>query len=350
MATRLSSTFLRWWRSFMPNNPVDPPADAITQDDAEAGVRYAHWKEQDPFPSIAPALLNSGDIRDYVRATGLICPFTDGAPALKPASYEVPLLGPYVYWDGEGTRREGVIGAGDQFTLQPNSIAFVTVEPVFRLPAYIALRFNLRITHVYRGLLLGTGPLVDPGFAGPLSIPLHNLTTNPYTLRGGEGLIWVEFTKLSPDRLRIDPEDDVYDRSGVVVPLEKEKLHLTVADYLHKADPHRAIRSSIPEALTTAKTAAQTAATEATSASTEARRLRRQVAVGGVIAGVVAVGAMILQGFSLVDQTNARYDRLVEAQIEGQASASEELADLQRRIEDLEEELALVRRTRSSRP
>ena len=43
---------------------------------------------------------------------------------------------------------------GDEFTLEANSIAFVQVEPVFRLPDYIALRFNLKITHVHRGILI----------------------------------------------------------------------------------------------------------------------------------------------------------------------------------------------------
>ena len=50
---------------------------------------------------------------------------------------------------------------------------------------------------MHRGLLLGTGPLVDPGFHGRLLIPLHNLTSDEYTIRGDEGLIWMEFTKTS---------------------------------------------------------------------------------------------------------------------------------------------------------
>lgn len=74
----------------------------------------------------------------------------------------------------------------------------MSVEPYFRIPDYIALRHNLKIDHIYKGLLVGTGPLIDPGFVGHIALPLHNLTENPYTLKGGEGIIWVEFTKLSP--------------------------------------------------------------------------------------------------------------------------------------------------------
>ena len=67
------------------------------------------------------------------------------------------------------------------------------------MPAYIVARFNLKISLVYKGLLLGTGPIVDPCFEGRLSIPLHNLTHNNYTLLGGDTLIAMEFTKTSPN-------------------------------------------------------------------------------------------------------------------------------------------------------
>ena len=52
----------------------------------------------------------------------------------------------------------------NSYVFPENSITFVQIESKIRLPNYIALRFNLRIQHVHRGLLLGTGPLVDPGF------------------------------------------------------------------------------------------------------------------------------------------------------------------------------------------
>jgi hypothetical protein len=47
------------------------------------------------------------------------------------------------------------------------------------------------------GPLLGTGPLVDPGFRGKLLIPMHNLTASDYELATKEALIWIEFTKTT---------------------------------------------------------------------------------------------------------------------------------------------------------
>ena len=64
------------------------------------------------------------------------------------------------------------------------------------MPAYIAGRFNLLIREVYRGLLVGTSPLVDPGFEEYLSVPIHNFTDNIYLFKAGESAVYFEFTKL----------------------------------------------------------------------------------------------------------------------------------------------------------
>jgi deoxycytidine triphosphate deaminase len=138
-----------------------PPVDEA---DAEECVKKCgSW---DPLPKIAPSLLNSADIYEYVAKTGMIAPFYPWA--VKPASYEASLLGPLIWWNEKNEPQYRELGEGEVFTLQKNSIAFVSVEPTLRIPDYIALRFNLHITHVHRGLLLGTGPLVDPGFVGKL--------------------------------------------------------------------------------------------------------------------------------------------------------------------------------------
>ena len=181
----------------MSSPPFEDYPDCAKTDD-EAARRFELTESIDPFPDIQPSLLNSADVHDYVRMTGMLYPFDANPKYLKSASYEAAISGQCIWWDAKGDQFEVQLKKdGDEFLLQANSIAFVQVAPHFRLPDYIALRFNLKITHVHRGILLGTGPLVDPGFVGRLLIPLHNLTTNPYRFRFGEGLIWVEFTKTS---------------------------------------------------------------------------------------------------------------------------------------------------------
>lgn len=325
-----------------PNNPE--PSNRFAQSDEEAAHRFEGYKSQDPFPEIPPALLNWADIEDYVAATGMICPFYPDPEKSKPASYEVNLLGKYVYWDEEGKKQVKDLKRGGEFILKRNSIAFVTLEPMLRIPDYIALRFNLKITHVYRGILLGTGPLVDPGYKNKLSMPLHNLTTNDYTFRGGEPLIWMEFTKLSPIQYQ-QPEneqDGSPSRQGKYRGFPQRKNELSdVEDYLRKADPHRPIRSSIPAAIQDAERAA--------------KRANNLIRIGSVIGLVSIVGLAIglygsfSQVASLVAGTNAYvnnareelggFQRRFDEDSQSQANQRDEVQSLKREMQDLKKRL-----------
>jgi deoxycytidine triphosphate deaminase len=280
----------------------DLGSDIFARTDEEAACWFERYKSEDPFPEIAPALLNSADIMDYVAATGMIHPFYPEIGVLKSASYEVNLLGEVVYWDEKGKVSWRRLEKGEEFVLRQNSIAFVTPEPMFRLPDYIALRFNLRIKLVHKGLLLGTGPLVDPGFVGRLLIPLHNLTTNDYTFRGGDPLIWIEFTKLGPNECWTGRErrTNVYHRVGSYVPFPHSKKNRLSYHYLHAAAGDRPIRSSIPDAIERARRSAQ-------EAEEKAQSIARNVTwagVGSIIGLVVALSFGLYQIASLIQDSN----------------------------------------------
>ena len=162
---------------------------------------HRHYQLDPLSDEILPALLNSVDIKRYVDRDCLIEKTTFDLERLKTASYEMRFLGKLYYWettnDGRLKRRCCDVSVGDTVTLPRNSITYLWMKEKLLLPEYIAARFNLHIRYVHKGLLLGTGPLVDPGFFGNLLIPLHNLTDNDYELKGGDGFIWLEFTKLS---------------------------------------------------------------------------------------------------------------------------------------------------------
>lgn len=317
----------------------------FAQTEEEAAAQFKKYKSHDPFPDIPPALLNSADIEVYVAETGMIFPFHPNK--LKSASYEISLQGDCISWDEKGEKCIIPLkNESDTFTLKPNSIAFVTHEPTFRLPDYIALRFNLRITNVHRGLLLGTGPLVDPGFEGKLLIPMHNLTTNEYMFKGGEGLIWVEFTKLSPNkRWNIN-----WDRShwGEYIQFPNDKKYLAAEQYLAKASPHRPIRSSIPDAIQisqhSAEESAKGAETSAKSAKDMADKvesLRHQLTVGGIITAlllVIGIAALVIQVY-MIFQDSTSYVRqssqLLDNKIERIQSLEREVQDLKNKLESL---------------
>jgi deoxycytidine triphosphate deaminase len=221
-----------------------------------ATEKFKQFGSKDPYPEIAPSLLNSADIYDYVAKTGMIFPFDESC--LKPASYGVKMHGEYIYWESlekpalEG-RLEDItdkdIDGDFVFTLKKDSIAFVGLEPEFKFPDYIAARFNLKIKHIYQGLLLGTGPLVDPGFQGKIYIPLHNLTNNDYKIKINKPLIWMEFTKLSSNIRWEDTYNKVEERIGNYVPFDIEKLKIKRNLKAYLADAHNGAILSTMEGL-----------------------------------------------------------------------------------------------------
>lgn len=294
--------------------------------DADAARRYEETRSADPFPKIPPALLGTADMLDYIAATGMIFPF-DVDPdhlekTLKPASCAIPVGGEWVYWpptaesdDPEG--RSGVLKPGEDLWLKPNSIVYATLAPRFRIPDYIATRYNLRIKHIYRGILVGTGPLVDPGFDGYLSVPLHNLTSNPYLIKGGEPLVWMEFTKLSPDARWTTPPATVPPRQGTYVPFPGRKLERkTVRNYVQHAH-EGPIRSSIPEQTEGARAAAAAARKAAEDAEEQIKQSRNRTRLG-VLAIVVALLALGYQTLDFVNNSKS-----------GEADLRQEVRELQ---------------------
>lgn len=111
---------------------------------------------------------------------------------IKAASYALR-LGSLYYQDG----KFGKLKAGETLLLKSNSLTFVSMLESVNLPLYMIARFNLKIDLIYQGILLGTGPQVDPGFRGNLSCPLHNISNNHVELTYGERFATIDFIKTS---------------------------------------------------------------------------------------------------------------------------------------------------------
>lgn len=113
---------------------------------------------------------------------------------LRPAAYTLT-IGPD-YRDHTGT--PGVLtDQSPSFEMPPNSIVFVSIAESLDLPYYVAARFNLRVDWVYKGVLLGTGPQVEPGFRGKLSCPLYNLTNQPQIITLGRDFATIDFERTT---------------------------------------------------------------------------------------------------------------------------------------------------------
>lgn len=319
-----------------------PDYEQYAATDAEAEERFQRTYNADPFPEIEPSLLNSADIFDYVRMTGMLYPFRPDK--VKSASYEAAIGGRCIRWNESGLWQEDNLENDcDEFTLKPNSIAFVQVEPKFRLPDYIALRFNLKITHVHRGILLGTGPLVDPGFVGRLLIPLHNLTTNDYSFKGGDGLIWIEFTKTSSLPAEKDPTNGNPRRQGRYIAFPEDKKNLNPEDYFRKATRNQPIISSLPRIVVESRDSAARAATAAADAERQVKEITdryRRYSFFGLVGLAVGLAAVTISILALIHNVWTSVHNS-EVQLRQEL---EKVADRERRLNELERGLGVLSR------
>jgi deoxycytidine triphosphate deaminase/cell division protein FtsL len=270
-----------------------------------AKQNFEKWKDRDPFPKILPALLNSADIDDYMRATSMVFPYTQ--TKRKTASYALSVGTEIAYWDPEKTTDSPIhrLEVGDRVTIPSNSLIYVQTREIFQLPNYLAVRFNLHIDLVHKGLLLGTGPLVDPGFTGRLMVPLHNLTSNNYVLAVGDDFIWAEFTKTSTTDDWIIPEEQCLPREGSLVEFPERKTDKSLADYLDKAKlghpslqpglSHSTLQNAIPDAIARTRKTAEGAKESAAKAKKQVNRLTAFVTGIGLLTFVGAAGVLWTQ-------------------------------------------------------
>lgn len=311
----------------------------------DAGQRAKYWENVDPLPDIAPALLNSADISDYVRMTGMIYPFH--SEDLSGATYTVRLGGICTYFDefenGKIKQRAFCVGKDssdlphaednrkkykikNKLILKPNSITFLTLEPVLQVPQYMVLRFNLKIPHVYKGLLLGTGPIIDPGFKGRLSIPLHNLTSNEYVFSYGDEIISIEVTKMSPiHQYKVTPQM----RLGKYIVREIPN-HRQVDQYLQRA-LEKTNSNSVVSSITSTTNDAKKQAKQAMRAVRTLYKVGFISLIGLVIAIVTAVINLLLPSY-----------QLMQSVVDNQTSYELRIDNLEKQISQLEKELATL--------
>ena len=154
------------------------------------------WKTQDPYRVEADrkGMLLSNQIHKFCTEAHLLISENYSETRLQPAAYTLTIGAVYV--DSKG-KRGRLCEKRPSFVMEPNSIVYVSTLELLDLPYYIAARFNLRVTWVYKGILLGTGPQVEPGFRGSLSCPLFNLTNRPLTITLGQEFATIDFERTT---------------------------------------------------------------------------------------------------------------------------------------------------------
>lgn len=117
--------------------------------------------------NIHSGMLSSPLIAYCVDKFGIIKHYEE--KCLGPTTYHMRIGHEVLTWDN-GKKVEYTLGAEEDknkniitsVEFKPNSLTFVTTIEEFNLTKDIIARYNLKSKWVHQGLLLGTGPIVDP--------------------------------------------------------------------------------------------------------------------------------------------------------------------------------------------
>ncbi len=321
--------------------------DALMQADSllerEATEKYAEYKSKDPFPKVGEALLNSVDLLMYLLTVGIVEPFDINK--LKGVTYQCTFSGEaHQFNQDSGCMEEVNLDDTGKLILAKNSITYLKIEEKFHVPEYMVLRFNLSVSNAYKGLLLGTGPIVDPGFEGNLFIPLHNLTGNEYVIKKGAPLIRVEFTKLSRHIDWKNKRENLFPLLKPVTKCTPQNACFSkfIEDALLDPDDKKfytngdsiSVRSSIPDVISSAANQAADAQKSAKDAADAAEKIRKRIrnwSIIGAAGALLAVISLMFSVWTLIHDVDSRYDSIVQ-----------EIKDYTYQISTLEQQLKIL--------
>lgn len=149
------------------------------------------------------AILLAEEIKKYITKYGLLIANDFYLDDLKGASYSMRPDPNYKAWRfGENGEKTTLYRGKDQnfkyyYEVPPNSLVYIRLRNKLRLPYYLIGRFNLKVTYAYKGLLLGTGPQVDPGYEQYLNIPLHNFTEKYIRIYIEKSFVSIDFVRTA---------------------------------------------------------------------------------------------------------------------------------------------------------
>ena len=195
------------------------------------------------------AVLRAEEIKRYIEDHNLLINREDFTESnLKGASYT---MSPH-HDEGWRVNRKGVheklIKTRDEnglyYLVPRNSLVYIRLRETLRIPFYMIGRHNLKIDYVYQGLLLGTGPQVDPGYSGQIFIPLHNLTNQDVRIYIDRSFVSIDFVRTSPldfgngiHPLTLDEFYKQYNDSKRPIKREKFAERITLEAYLKGRTP-----------------------------------------------------------------------------------------------------------------
>lgn len=144
----------------------------------------------DPDPDTRGVLL-SDRIKFYCEKVHLIEDFKE--EFLQPACYTLHVGSKFYLNDKEIYPNEN-----GEIKIPENGLLYFRVKEKINLPYYMIACHDLRVKQVYRGLLVGRGLQVDPGYSGYINYPIFNFTYDEKILKVGDEIGSIHFIKTTP--------------------------------------------------------------------------------------------------------------------------------------------------------
>jgi len=223
-------------------------------------------------------LMSDPQILEAIEKKELIInPFSPSK--LKGASYDLTLGKEALV----SNRDEKVVLGPDtssSLSLQAGDFALVLTQESVKFPMNMAASIGMRSGLARMGLILLHGMQIDPGFEGHLRFGLYNSAPRRITLDYGDDLCMLEFHKLSVAATKeCPPNDDLI--KGRIPEGDKQFLRMLETTSLSKlSEDVRGLSKSVQELAHT----------------TQQLTNQSKIAIGGIIAILIAVIANIIKG------------------------------------------------------
>jgi deoxycytidine triphosphate deaminase len=314
--------------------------DPFEDDEQFRSIWKSPFAKDEKYEDYKSAVLLAEEIQAYVEL-GLLIAEGFYLENLKGASYSMR-PDPTEAWKfddtGEISRLEkGEDEDGSYLLVPKNALVHIRLQQKLRLPYYIIGRHNLTIKYVYQGLLLGTGPQVDPGYIGNLFIPLHNFTNRPVKIYLEKSFVSIDFVRTSRVRLNkgVPKSDEEFRKLyKEKCPIDRRKIErLKLKDYLKGATPTSSIGKLVPEL--------EKAKEESKSVINKMESLHRLDIIAVAILVITMLGIWMTTYYILNDKVDSKTKVLY--------GEGERLKNTEVRIKELEQVIKGIERNLQSR-
>lgn len=155
-------------------------------------------------------VLSGNEIKLLANNHQLITPFIQSN--LRNSSYDLT-VGDEFY---SGSQHQSklittYLGINETFEIPAYGLAYILCNETIKLPFDLTARISLRMSLIYKGLILTVQPPFDPNYEGKAIIFLHNMSTSPVFLKRGDRIATLEFIKIK------DPVNiNIFNQSNVL--------------------------------------------------------------------------------------------------------------------------------------